>query len=68
VYKQCRKKIKKFETKKREDLNDDEDVEMMEVIKKHQDHLRNLKEGVEDTNYAMLLRENDCMSKKADDL
>ncbi|CDW76936.1 UNKNOWN [Stylonychia lemnae] len=68
VYRDLKKKMKKEYKRQKRDLNDKDDIEMMEVIKKHHDHLQNLGEGIEDNHMWLLIRENDIQQKKADQI
>jgi len=51
--------MKKEYKRQKRDLNDKGDIEMMDVIKRHHDHLQNLDEGIEDNHIWLLIREND---------
>ncbi len=68
VYGDLQKKIKKQLKKQKKDLNDNEDLEMMDIIKKHSDHLRNMYAGIDDTHTGLLSKETQVMHKKIDDL
>ena len=62
------KTFKNLHKKQKYDLNDREDIAMMDIIKRHQDHLENFNEGVGDSHKWLLMRENDVQNRKAEEL
>ena len=68
MYKDLKKKIKKEIKRQKYDLNDKNDLAMMEVVKKHQDHLQSLNEGLDDNHTWLLVRENDLQQKKTEEI
>eukprot|EP00347_Sterkiella_histriomuscorum_P015967 403355009 len=68
VYNGLKKTVKKEVKRQKRDLNDKNDLEMMDVVKRHQDHLQNLGEGIDDNHIWLLVRENDIQNKKVEEI
>ncbi len=58
VYSDLKKKVSKQQWKEKNILNDVNDMDIMDVIKKHQDHLSQFNSGLNDNHTWVMLREN----------
>ena len=68
VYHDLKHKIKTQLKKQKYDLNDKNDLDVMDVVKRHQDHLQILNKGMDDNHTWVLMRENGIQHKKLDEM